>query len=288
MRTDFVIVPAVVTDARGSRVPGLSQSDFELRSDGREIKVDYFSAGAERVALLFALDTSGSTRDIFAQQHDAALALFSRFGRGSRVAVLYFGETAKLALPFTTDTNAVSSALNVPSASEPRTAIFDAAASALRSFDSSRSDPAERRIVVLLSDGLDNASATSRKTVIKEARERGVSFYVIHLALFEPRDGRLVPRPATKGFRELAEQTGGKYFMLGDASDALNPRASYNLAPVFKAIEEDLQGQYILGFYPMESARDGRFHQIDVTLSSRNKKRLRVHSLREGFVLRSQ
>ena len=111
---------------------------------------------------------------------------------------------------------------------------------------------------------------------------------MIHLALFEPRDGRLVPRPATKGFRELAEQTGGKYFMLGDASDALNPRASYNLAPVFKAIEEDLQGQYILGFYPMESARDGRFHQIDVTLSSRNKKRLHVRSLRAGFVLRSQ
>ena len=167
MRTDFVIVPAIVTDARSTRVPGLSQSDFELRSDGREVKVDYFSAGAERVALLFALDTSGSTRDIFVQQHDAALALFSRFGRSSRVAVLYFGETAKLALPFTTDTNAVSSALNLPSASEPRTAIFDAAASALRSFDSSRSDPAERRIVVLLSDGLDNASATSRKTVIK-------------------------------------------------------------------------------------------------------------------------
>ncbi|HMF55707.1 MAG TPA: VWA domain-containing protein [Pyrinomonadaceae bacterium] len=288
LRTDFVIAPAVVTNARGQRVSGLGQSDFELRSDGHEVKVDYFSAGTERVALLLALDISGSTREILSQQHDAALALLSRFGRGSRVAVLYFGETAKLALPFTTDTNAVSSALNLPNASEPRTAIFDAAATALRAFDSGTADPAERRIVVLLSDGLDNASGTRAAAVIKEARERGVSFYVIHLALFEPRDGRLQPRRPAKGFRELAEQTGGKYFLLGDVEMALNPHLNYNLAPVFKAIEEDLQGQYVLGFYPAKSARDNRFHQIEVALSPRHKNRLRVRSLRAGFVLRSQ
>ncbi len=288
LRTDFVSVPAVVTDARGSRVAGLGKSDFELRSDGREVKVEYFSAGAERVRMLFALDTSGSTRELVAQQREAALALFSRFGANSSVGVLYFGRTANLALPFTTDASAAASALNSLAAPDDRTAIFDAAAEALNAFNAHAHDAAERRIVVLLSDGLDNASRTSAKTVIKIARERGVSFYVIHLALYEPRDGRLVARRTAKGFRALAEETGGKYFMLGNRADALSPRASYNLAPVFNAIEEDLRGQYVLGFYPEEAARDGRFHEIGVRLAPGHKSGLRAHSLREGFILPSQ
>jgi hypothetical protein len=49
------------------------------------------------------------------------------------------------------------------------------------------------------------------------AREKSVSFYVIHLPLFEPRDGRLVVRPAAEGFRGLAEKTGGKYFLATDS-----------------------------------------------------------------------
>ena len=267
-------------------VAGAGFINFTLRSDGRDVKIDYFAAGAERVALLFALDSSGSTRDILAGQREAARELFARFGHGSRASVLYFGETVKVIAPFTTDPEAISSAFNSTSSDERRTAIYDAAAAALRSFDSLRSDPAERRIVILLSDGLDNASATRASAVIKEARERGVSFYVIHLPLYEARDGRLMPRAAAKGFREMAEQTGGKYFFLGDASSALNPQASYNLAPVFTAIEEDLRGQYILGFYPTEDARDGRPHKIEMDLTNRSQKRFRIQALRQEYILR--
>ena len=61
---------------------------------------------------------------------------------------------------------------------------------------------AERRIVVLISDGLDNRSRTSADSVIKVALEKQVSFYVIHLPLFEPRDGRLAVRRPTKGFKD--------------------------------------------------------------------------------------
>jgi Ca-activated chloride channel family protein len=275
--TDFVTVPVYVTDASGRRVFNLSQEDFTLRDDGRVVKVEYFAAGTARVALVFALDTSGSVREIVARQHEIALALLSRFGTGSRVAVLRFAETVEMAVPFTTSmTEALPAFRFSVLAGDRRTAIFDAAAMAVRSFNAPGSDATERRIIILISE------------VIVRARALGVSFYVIHLPIFAPRDGRLAARPVSKGFREMAEQTGGRYFVVGDAKSALDPRAGSDLAPVFKAIEDDLQSQYVLGYYPGEAARDASFHRIEISLTPRDKRKLRVRSLREGYILKSR
>lgn len=285
VRTDLLTVPFFVTDTRGRRVGGLAAADFTVRDDGQPVKVEYFAAGTERVALLFALDSSGSARDTITHQRETALALFSRFGRGSRVAVLRFADKSALVVPFTTDPRQPREGFSLPAMPGRRTAIFDAAASAVRAFKERGSDPAERRIVILISDGLDTVSTIKAASVINEARASGVSFYVIHLLSFVASDDRLVPRSATKGFRELAERTGGAYFKVGDAKSALDPRAEYDLSPVFRAIEEDLRGQYVLGYYPGESARDGRPHRIEINLASRNRK-LVVRSLRESYTLK--
>lgn len=285
VRTDLITVPVFVTDGSGRRVAGLRKQDFVVRDDGRDVVTEYFASGAERVALLFALDASGSARDIIRQQRETALALFSRFGAGSRVAVLRFTQVASLAAPFTANPNEAPASFNFPASVGGRTAIFDAALTATRSFVTR--DSAERRIVILISDGLDTASTATPSQVINEALAHNVSFYVIHLPLFAPRDGRLQARPPSKGFRELAEKTGGKYFMLGDAKATLAPRPQYDLAPIFKAIEDDLKGQYLLGYYPAEAARNGASHRIEVRLASGNNKSLRVEALRKEYVLKN-
>ncbi|MBA3805338.1 MAG: VWA domain-containing protein [Acidobacteria bacterium] len=285
VRTDLLTVPFFVTDARGRRVGGLKQGDFTVRDDGQPVHVEYFAAGTERVALLFALDSSGSARDQITHQRETALALFSRFGRGSRVAVLRFADKSDLVVPFTVDARQPLDGFSLPAMPNRRTAIFDAAAASVRAFKERGSDTAERRILILISDGLDTVSTIKAESVINEARALGVSIYVIHLLSFVAREGRLVPRAGAKGFRELAERTGGAYFKVGDAKSALDPRADFDLSPVFRAIEEDLRGQYVLGYYPGEGSRDGRSHRIEITLASRNRK-LHVRSLRESYVLR--
>jgi Ca-activated chloride channel family protein len=285
VRTDLLAVPFFVTDQRGRRVGGLTEADFTVRDDGRPVRVEYFAAGTERVALLFALDSSGSARDIITHQRETALALFSRFGRGSRVAVLRFADKSALVVPFTTDAKEPRAGFSLPALAGQHTAIFDAAATAIRAFDSRPSDQAERRIIILLSDGLDTASNTKAESVINEARAAGISLYVIHLLSFMASNGSLVARPAAKGFRELAERTGGAYFRVGDPKSALDPRAEYDLTPIFRAIEEDLRAQYVLGYYPGEEARDARSHRIAVNLVS-GKRKLRVHQLRETYNLK--
>ena len=276
VNTDLVTLPVYVTDGRGRRVPGLRAEDFELSADGRRVEITYFAAGAERVALLFLLDASGSTRDIITQQRETALALYSRFGSGSRLAVMQFRERPELTLPFTTDLRAARRAFDIESLPDRRTAILDAARAAVSTLRGASTHPAERRLVVLISDGLDTASTTDARTVAAEAGAAGVSFYVVHLPLYAPRDGRLAPRPPSKGVRELAKATGGQFFTVGDARSSLDPRAELDLAPVFRAIADDLAGQYMLGFHADEATRGRRPRRLEVRPSSSNTRRLRI------------
>jgi Ca-activated chloride channel homolog len=265
--TDLVVFPVRVRDKNHKRILNLTERDLTLKDEDRVTTSLYLSPGAERVALLFALDESGSLREIVSEQRDTAVALFSRFKQDSRIAVLRFAERPKLVVPFDKDPDQVRSAFNFAPEHNQRTAIFDAAQKAVESFASLPNDPAERRIVVLISDGLDNASSVKPSTVIDAAREHGISFYIIHLPLFEPREGRLAVRSPAKGFRELAEKSGGRYFLIGEGRAFSTSASANDLSPIFQAIADDLKSQYLLGFYVGESARDGHDHRVSISLT---------------------
>src|SRR5947209_6139764 len=268
VRTDLITVPVVVTDAHNRRIANLTQTDFTLRNDGRVVPINYFAIGSTRVALLFALDASGSIRENIERQRAAALALFDEFGHDSQVAVLTFDQSSKLTLPFTTNVEQARAAFKLDAQPNQHTAIFDAALAAVRAFDTRPTDARERRIVIILSDGLDTASTTRAATVIAAANEHDVTFYVIHLPLFAPRNGELSVRRPARGFRELAERTGGQYFLAADERATFDPRTPLDLAPVFRAIATDLQTQYMLGFYLDAQGREPREHRITINLTA--------------------
>ncbi len=265
--TDLLLFPVRIRDKRGQAVSGLTEKDLTLKDKDQVTNGIYFSHGVDRVALVFALDESGSLREIISQQRDAALALFQRFSDKSSVAVLRFAESPSVIVPFDRDATAAREAFSFMVGRDRRTAIFDAAAASVRMFDNLSRVRSQRHIVILISDGLDNASRNKAEAVIDAALDNRVSFYVIHLPLYTPRDGRLAVRPPTKGFRDLADKTGGKYFLV--KGSPLNPDQTIDLAPVFLAIEEDLKSQYLLGFYINEAARDGRRHRFSLSLVPR-------------------
>jgi Ca-activated chloride channel homolog len=267
--TDLLLFPVRIRDKRGQAVTGLTESDLALKDKDNVTSGLYFSYGVDQVAMVFALDQSGSLREIISAQRDAALALFGRFNERSRVAVIRFTETPSVVAPFDQDTSAAREAFIFPAERNRHTAIFDAAAESVKMFKALPRVRSQRHIVILISDGLDNASRNTASSVIDAALQNRVSFYVIHIPLFEPRGGRLGVRPPAKGFHDLAEKTGGKYFLVGDASSALRPEQK-DLTPVFQAIEEDLRSQYLLGFYIRESARDGRRHRFSLGLEPKD------------------
>ena len=264
--TDLSVYPIRVRKRDNHSPVSVTAASFQLRDTDGITSSFYFSSGAERVAFVFALDESGSLSQILSQQRDAALGLFNRFGKDSTVAVVRFSRQAEVVVPFGNDSAAVRDAFDFRARRNTPTAIFDAAASAVRLFENTTRDPAERRIIILISDGLDTASRARPSDIINEARERNISFYTIQIPLFEPRNGHLAVRPAAKGFKDLAEKTGGKYFLTADASTALLPNANQDLSSVFKSIEDDLKSQYIVGFYVGAKARDGVEHKVSIVL----------------------
>ena len=262
--TNLIVFPAHIRDRKGQRPNGLTERELRLKDPDRATNGLYLAAGVDRVAMIFALDESGSLRDIINEQRNAALQLYERFGNRSSIAVLHFAETPQIASSFARDSAAARSAFEVSARSNQHTAIFDAAAQAVDMFSTLPRMRSERRIVVLISDGLDNLSKIKPDAVIDAARDKSVSFYVIHLPLFAPRDGRLAVRSPAKGFRELAEKTGGKYFLA--TASPLAPRDKVDLAPIFRAIEEDLRSQYLIGFYVAEKAHDGKLHKLSLSV----------------------
>ena len=264
--THLVVFPIRVRDKRGRTVGGLSENDVTVKDEDNATTGLYLYHGADRVSLVFALDQSGSLREIMNQQREAALALFAQFGEKSQVAVLRFAQQPKLGLPFGRDLDATRAAFSASTASNQHTAIFDAAAAATKLFETLPRIRSERRLVILISDGLDTASTVRPREVIQAALKNQVTFYVIHLPLFTPSEGRLRVRTPAKGFRELAEKTGGKYFLVGNTASPFASPANTDLSAVFKAIEEDLKSQYLLGFYTKESSNDGRTHRLVVGL----------------------
>jgi Ca-activated chloride channel family protein len=264
--TNLLVYPIRVRNKHGQLAATLTERDLSLSDEDHVTAGLYLYSGADRVSLVFALDQSGSLRDIVSEQREAALALFGRFGDRSQVSVIRFAEQPSLVVPFGRDATAASQAFEFPIKHDQHTAIFDAAAAAVSAFETLPRVRSERRIVVLISDGLDNASKIKASQVIEAAFAKQISFYVIHLPLFAPRDGRLAVRSPAKGFRELAEKTGGKYFLVGNAGSALVPanKGKIDLAPVFQAIEDDLRSQYLLGFYAGEGSRDGRNHRFTI------------------------
>jgi VWFA-related protein len=264
--TDLLLFPIRIRDKTRQPARLLTETDLVLKDNDHVTTGLYFYPGADRVALVFALDQSGSLQKIISRQREAALGLFAKFSARSRVAVIRFAESAIVTAPFGRDTGTARDAFDFIGRANQHTAIFDAAAVAVTTFDPLPRVRSERRIVILISDGLDNASRTKPGAVIEAALNKRVSFYVIHLPLFEPRDGRLAVRTPARGFRDLAEKTGGKYFLAGDARTALAPPTEIDLAPIFGAIEDDLKSQYLLGFYLGEAANDGRKHRFSLGL----------------------
>ena len=83
---------------------------------------------------MFALDQSGSLREVIAQQEATAIGLFERFGDRSTIAILRFAEKPVLAVPFQRDITLAKAGFEFHAAPNARTAIFDAGSESYRVF----------------------------------------------------------------------------------------------------------------------------------------------------------
>jgi Ca-activated chloride channel family protein len=259
IEVNLVMVPAVVYDRKGRPVRDLEADDFRLLEGGREQPLSWFSEEADRplrIALLVDVSGSMDNPSVTERVRTALLPLARRI-RVDRDLVLLLSFAAEGVTqheewnshPLLT----LRKALEIPRFG--RTALTDALGIAAGLMPRV---PYERHAIVLVSDGVDNASSSSTEAVIDVARAVDTPVYVFALG-DEARkiQERQSPESPLRPLRHVAEQTGARFFVIAGPEDA--ERAAEELAT-------DLRHQYVLAFQP-EATRDGRFRPLTVEVS---------------------
>lgn len=269
--TDLVTVDATVTDALGQPVRNLRAEDFRLYEDGDERPVAFYSVeqrgGAMRpVAIVFALDVSGSMTPEELDRLQSAMSIFSKrlaVDRSSLFAVMTFGMNVKTLQTLTDNQTKLERAFErLPH--EPNglsTHAYDAVDDAIRLLvrhaPRTREQRLMKRAVIVVTDGFPVGDTISSDTVIERANAADVSVYTVTLPSFSRMlaSAERQPLPTPLDVSGLTEKTGGASVYATDR----------DFEPLFRALAEEVTSSYVLAFYPPEEKRrDGRFHTIRI------------------------
>lgn len=243
---NYVLVPFVPMDGRGRPLQDLRAKDVRVLVDGAEVRTDLFERSADApVSFTILLDGSGSMG--LAGKLEGARAaletLFARQRRGDDYSLFVCAAgTVTEVVPFTSNGREILRAMDQV---EPfgRTTVFDAIA---RMPDKTILGKNGSRAIILLTDGLDNASELDRPALLELLQAIDVPVYPLGLVSRES----LLP-PAGPGAAEARLDLG----VLADLARMSGGRMAIATEPeeLKKGIETvlaELRSQYLVGFAP--------------------------------------
>lgn len=272
-----VNVFVTVRDRQGKLAPDLSREDFEIAEDGRKQSIRYFSAHSDLpVTLGLLFDLSGSQRSVIPEQRQASAAFLRQVLREGtdRAFLLGFNRRIHLLESSTGERARLEESLQrleVPRGADGQllpeaqgTALFDALVAAARMLEPQPG----RKAIVVLSDGIDTASAARLNAAIEAAQRADALIYPIRFydqkvfAFDVPSAGGGNLREGKKTLERMARETGGGFFEVG---------GEQTLAANFSRLEEELRNQYSLGYTPATppSKRGAAYKKIRVSVKLR-------------------
>lgn len=238
---------ATVVDARGRYVAGLAAGSFELREDGRVQTIDTVSSEPVPATFTLLVDTSQSMSRSMKMVRDAAARLSDHLRDIDSIVVAPFKAGIVSITGPTRDHGTVADAV---AAIRPKggTAILDSLIRVVEQVSST-----DRRVIVLITDGYDEASESSIDAVLPLLKRTQATVYVIAVSGVAG-----VSLHGESLLRRLAEETGGRAFFPWNASQ---------LTAAHLAIAEDARSRYRLAYTPTNQRWDGTWRKIDVTVS---------------------
>jgi len=258
---------------KGKYVADLQGEDVQVRDDKKppaEI-MDFRNEQGLPLRLGLLIDTSGSVNDRFRYETRAASQFVKQVvdQQQDRVFVANFSHRMRVAQDFTNDPARVNSALLKLHDDQGDTAVFDAIARACAKLRQGGDQQPVARVLVLVSDGDDNASRLALKDAAEIAQWDEVTIYTISS---NPRGLNLI---GDQALDSLAEQSGGR---------ALFPESNRQVSKAFARIRDELHNRYAVSYRPASFEPDGHFRHIRI-VARRFGKKLRVHA-RKGYYAR--
>lgn len=253
---NLVVLPVTVTDRKGEFVQGLDAANFRIDEDGRPQQIEVFRHEDTPVTAGLLVDHSGSMATKMGQVIQGAMAFVQASNPQDREFVVNFSDTVTFGLPadvdFTGDIQKLEAAvLNTPASGQ--TALYDALIAALKRLEK---DPSDKKVLLLVSDGGDNASKHSFAEALRMAQSSNVIIYT--LGLFDEHSFDQNPKVLTK----IAKETGGEAYF---------PKSAAETVSVCRQIAGDIRRQYTLGYSPTDTRPGYRRIHVSVTAPNRGK-----------------
>ena len=269
---DLVVLHTTVEDAKGQFVPDLKQDNFRVYEDKIEQRISVFAREDIPVTMGLVIDNSGSMREKRAQVNSAALTFVKTSNPSDEVFVVNFNDDYYLDLDrdFTSDPKELQEALERID-SRGSTALYDAVVGSLDHLKKAHKD---KRVLLVITDGDDDASRKSFEYTIKAAQQSNALIYAVGVFsdYDQSHDKRMV-RHSKKILTELAESTGGAAFF---------PNSPNEVQPVCTEIARIIRNQYTLGYYPTNTEKTGAFRSVQVLVNAKGRGKLSVRT-RTGY-----
>jgi Ca-activated chloride channel homolog len=265
---DLVLLHATVRDSSGRFAPGLRAASFQVYEDGIPQSIRLFQNEDTPVTVGLVIDHSGSMRLKLDEVIAAARIFVQSSNPEDEMFVVNFNEYVSLGLPetirFTNRVDELEAAI-LKTPADGMTALYDAVAKGLERLQSGNR---EKKVLVVISDGGDNASGRKLAHVLKMAEQSNALIYTI--GIFDEED----PDRNPGVLKRLARATGGEAYIPGP----FDP-----LASVCERIARDIRHQYTIGYVSTNVAQAGAYRAIRVVANAKDAGKLTVRT-RAGYI----
>ena len=249
----LVVLPVTVLDKSGRFVSELEEKNFTVYEDGVPQNLQVFDQKDVPVAVGLIIDNSSSMVPKRNEVITAAMDLAESSNPADQIFVIHFYDHIDFALrlgeAFTSDIDELRAAI-ARIAGLGRTALYDAVMAGLEHVQQSE---LQKRALVVVSDGGDNASSHTLKETLDMTAESNTLIYSVGIYNEFGRDHN------PKVLKQLANATGGEAYF---------PRSASQLSDTCKRIATDMRSQYTLGYIPTNQKKDGNYRKIRVAVNA--------------------
>ncbi len=251
VNVNLVLVPVTVTDTMNRLVTGLEKQDFTLYDNNVPQTITSFSVQDAPVSIGIIFDLSGSMSDKLNRARKSLIQFLQTSNPQDEFFVIGFNDRPALVEDFTSNVDNIEARL-LSVQSGHRTALLDAIYFGLNKMKQARY---QRKALLVVSDGGDNHSRFTEGEVRSMVRESDVQIYAIgifdvYAATREEQQGPIL-------LHDISAETGGQLFRVDDVGE---------MGDIAAKISAELRNEYVLGYTPGNTKRDGKWRKLKVKL----------------------
>jgi VWFA-related protein len=269
---DLVLLDVSVKDAKGGFASNLRKENFHIYENGKLQTISQFGKEDTPITVGLVIDDSHSMKPKRAEVINSALSFIDASNPNDEMFVTHFNDRVRHGLPsgtmFTDNAETLRQALwNNPA--EGMTALYDGILDSLRQLEQGKQD---KKSLVVITDGGDNASSHNFKNVVEAVQSTRATIYTV--GVFDEED----PDRNPGLLRRLAGISGGVAYL---------PKNLEELPEICRGIAKDIRNRYTIGYVPVRTNDKSSLRSIKVSITDAGSQKFIVHA-RTSYLLPAQ